>query len=270
LRLTLRATVHRGDEVILAATPYALFPPLVTEFGARIVFAGNRGEPADLDALLSAVTPKTRAVLFSNPHNPFGSYHSATALRAFRERLPAHIVLLVDGALAEYAGANPQEGHPTSLLRYSNVVITGTFSKLYGLASIRVAWAASSTSLAPHLAKYGSRFPLPVFAERAAIAALHDREHAIKRLRAKRSGRNFLREQLQDLGLPVWRSSAPFVLCDLPNDVIAMRIHTQLTKLGVRSLPLHDYGLPTKLRIKVGHVGQLNQAVIALRQILGS
>lgn len=207
-----RAYLSPGDELIYSVNGYQKFPNYAYANDARPVSAPDNGFRADIDAILDGVTDRTRVVMLANPDNPTGSHISGAEVRQLRERLPGHALLVVDSAYAEYAEAADYE-LPVGLVdQYDNVVMTRTFSKIFGMAGLRVGWLYGSPGLVDAIKRIGVTFPISGPALAAAMAALDDKAHFENVLAYNRVWRQWFRDEVKRLGLHPYPSETNFVL----------------------------------------------------------
>lgn len=220
----------------------------------------------DLDAMAAAVRADTRIVFVANPNNPTGTWFDDAALERFLDRLPPHVVIVVDEAYAEYVDA-PGTSSAVRLLRRGaawrdNVVVTRTFSKAYALAGLRVGYAVGSPAAIAVIERLRESFNVNSLALVAAQAALADTAHA-QRIRDETAReRDWLAEQLRARGLQVFPSQTNFLLVDFGRD--ATEVEAQLFAHAVVVRPMAGYGLPTCLRISIGRRSESERLLEAL------
>ncbi len=218
----------------------------------------------DLDAMLAAVTERTRLVFIANPNNPTGTYVTEAALRAFLQALPAHVIVVIDEAYFEYAVA---DDYPDSLqLRdlHPRLVVVRTFSKAYGLAALRLGYAVCSAELCGYLNRVRAPFNANSVAQAAAIAAFEDEEHLQRVVEQNRAALAQMQAGLDELGLKYWPSQANFVLVDFGQPAVAL--YEQLLREGVITRPIPP--LPTCLRISAGLPEENQRLLTALKSVL--
>ena len=251
LALAVRAYAGPGDEVLCSRHGFALYPVLARSAGALPVMTPEPEYVADVDALLSAVTPRTKALLLANPNNPTGTYLNAAQLQRLHAGLPPHVLLIVDGAYAEYADA-PDFDDGSALIRTGaeNVMLTRTFSKVYGLAALRVGYAYAPAPIAAVLHKTRGPFNVNAPGAAAAVAALRDVHYTHACLAENARERLALTDDLRALGLSVLPSQGNFVCVDFGDRVA--KVDAALRAAGILVRGLTTYELPTRLRITVG------------------
>jgi histidinol-phosphate aminotransferase len=263
LQLLMRAYAGPGDEVIYSAHGFLMYRLTALAIGATPVAAPERDLKTDVDAMLARVTTRTRAVFIANPNNPTGSYLTPDELARLHRGLPDDVLLVVDAAYAEYIGRNDYTTGQELVDRASNVVMTRTFSKLFGLGALRLGWLYAPAHVIDVLHRVRGPFNVNALAQIAGIAALEDLEHQARERANNDRWRPWLAEQLAALGLKVHPTVANFVLVEFA-DVEAKSARAAsawLERHGILARPMAAYGLPHCLRISVGREAE-NQAVV--------
>lgn len=266
IALLVRAYAGPGDEVLSSAHAFLLYKINALAAGAHPVEAPERGLKADVDALLARVTSRTRLVFIANPNNPTGSYLNADELRRLREGLPEDVLLVVDGAYAEYVRAGDYPDVAGMADAAGNVVMTRTFSKLFGLASLRLGWMYGPPGVVDVMNRVRPPFNVSTPAMAAGAAALADREHQEASVAHNDRWLPWLAQQLRGMGLEVAPSVGNFVLVGFPKEPgrDAPSAAARLAADGVIARPMAAYGLGGYLRITVGREEENRAAVGAL------
>ena len=265
--LTLQAFAGLGDEVVYCAKGFIGYPIGALRNGAKPVAAPPKGDATDCDAILAAITDRTRLVCLANPNNPTGSWIQGDDVERLHAALPPNVVLMLDEAYAEYA---PPESYRTALplaAKAPNVIVTRTFSKAYGLASLRVGWATASPVILSAIRRLMPAFGVSHPAQSAACAALDDTQW-LKRAVAHNAGaREKIARSLVELGFEVSASGANFLMVRFPSEDIATSVDQHLTARGilVRALPIP--GLRECLRITIGTDAENDLMIGALAEI---
>jgi len=263
IQLLMRAYAGPGDEVLYSAHGFLMYRLSALAIGATPVAAPERDLRTDVDAMLSRVTSRTRALFVANPNNPTGSYLTREELARLHAGLPNDVLLVIDAAYAEYIGCADYTTGQELVERAGNVVMTRTFSKLFGLAALRLGWLYGPPDVIDVLHRVRGPFNVSALAQTAGIAALEDREHQEQERANNDCWRPWLAEQLAALGLRVHPSVANFVLVGFDADGGSARAASAwLERHGILARPMAAYGLPHCLRISVGREAE-NQAVIA-------
>ena len=257
-----------GREAVFSQYAFAVYPIATQAAGAeaRVVPAlGPDSEQPlghDLDAMAAAITPETRIVFIANPNNPTGTWVDEPTLKAFLDRVPPDVIVVVDEAYSEYARPLGAPDATEWLAAHDNLVVSRTFSKAYGLAGIRVGYMLSSPAIAELLNRIRQPFNVNQLAMVGAEAALGDVAFIERSVRENAAGRGQLEAGLATFGLSVPRSAGNFVLVDLGRD--AAPVDEALLRAGVIVRPVANYGLPQHLRITVGTEAQNERLLEAL------
>lgn len=212
-----RAFLRAGDELVYSVNGYQKIPNYAHANDAIPVAAADRDFTADVDALLAAVSPRTRIVMLANPDNPTGTFMKADEVRRLHARLPGEVLLVLDSAYAEYADSPDYERPDRLVERFDNVVMTRTFSKVYGLAGARIGWLYAAPELAGLVRRIGTTFPLGCSALAAALAALEDEAHLQHVLAETKRLKASFGDRLAALGLTVYPSQTNFLLVRFPD-----------------------------------------------------
>ncbi|MEO0620115.1 MAG: histidinol-phosphate transaminase, partial [Pseudomonadota bacterium] len=247
----------RGDEVLSSDYAYAFFRAATALNGATYVAAPERNFHVDVDALLDAVTEKTRLVFVANPGNPTGTHLPSRELMRLRAALPADCLLVIDEAYGEFAQDTALEN--AKLGAREDVVILRTFSKAYGLAGLRVGWSVFPPSVAVEIRKALNPSNLTAPGQAAAAAAVRDQAYMRNVVAETAVQRAAFIMRLQDCGLSVSDSHTNFVLVDLGDEPSAVRINAALRDVGIFCRPMGLYGLPAHLRITIGTASAMAQ-----------
>jgi histidinol-phosphate aminotransferase len=270
IQLLMRAYVGPGHEVLYSAHGFLMYRLSALATGATPVPAPECCLKTDVDALLSRVTSRTRAVFIANPNNPTGSYLTPDELARLHRGLPDDVLLVVDAAYAEYIGRADYTTGQELALRAGNVVMTRTFSKLFGLAAVRLGWLYAPADVIDVLHRVRGPFNVSALAQLAGIAALEDREHQERERANNDRWRPWLAEQLAGLGLKVHPTVANFVLVGFADadGRSAAAASDWLERHGILARPMAAYGLPHCLRITVGRESDNRMLVERLREFM--
>ena len=266
LELLARAFVQPDNEVIFSEHAFAVYPIVTRAVGATPVVTPARNWGHDLAAMRAAVNARTRLVFIANPNNPTGTWLAAGELEEFIRSMPAHVLVAVDEAYFEYVS---EAAYPDSVAwvgRYPNLVTTRTFSKVYGLAGLRVGYAVSSPEMADVLNRVRQPFNVNSVALAAAEAALGDEMHMARAAQANREGMELLTETFKSLGLKFITSAGNFVCVDFGRP--AAPVYEGLLRAGVIVRPVANYGMPNHLRVTIGLPAENLRFITALKQVL--
>jgi histidinol-phosphate aminotransferase len=259
------AFLNRGDDVIASEHAFIAYKLVAAVFGARTIEVPSPDLRHDLDGMIAAITPKTRLIFVANPNNPTGTLACQEEVDRFIERVPENVVVVFDEAYFEYLD------DPPDTLRFvragRNVAVLRTFSKIQGLASLRIGYGIARPELIQVLQKTRQPFNVNGLAQAAALAGLEDDEHRRETKCITDEGRAYLQEQFSAMNLPFIPSAANFVLVKVGDGAKTFR-----KLLGRRIIvrALKGYNLPEWIRISVGTMEQNRRCIAALREVLGN
>src|SRR5581483_9246304 len=263
----IRTFLGDEDEVLTTDAAFIGFQVLARSRGVRYRTVPYRDWHYDLEALAAAITPNTKIVYLANPNNPTGTIFTRQQFAEFYAHVPERVLIILDEAYFEYAKDNPR--YPDSMhYRYDNVITLRTFSKVYGLAGVRIGYGFAHEELVRNLLKVKLPFEPSTPAEAAGIAALADKEFLHRSLGLNARGLRDLTEGLRDAGLTVVPSEANFVMAVLGSEQEARDTFEKLLARGVIVRPLKAFGLPGCLRISTGTDDDNRMCVEAFRQVL--
>lgn len=274
LDLIARAFLGEGRGAVFSEYAFAVYPISTQAVGgiaqlAKALPADHAHQPLghDLEAMRRAVDDRTRVVFLANPNNPTGTWVEKGALRDFIASLPPRVLAVVDEAYIEYV--EPEVDFPNAiewLEDFPNLIVTRTFSKIHGLAGLRVGYAVSSPQIAEVLNRVRQPFNVNLLAQEAARAALADSEHVRRTRELNRSGLAQVREGLGKLGLTALPSLGNFLCIDMQRP--AMPVYEGLLRQGVIVRPVGNYGLPNFLRVSIGTEAENARFLAALGKVL--
>ncbi len=257
------AFLRPEDEVVTARHAFIAYKLIAQLFGARTIETATPEFQQDLDAMLAAVTPRTKIIFIANPNNPTGALASQENIDRFISRVPENIISVFDEAYFEFLD------QPPDIVRHvrhgKNVVVLRTFSKIHGLAALRIGYGIARPELIEVLRKTRQPFNVSSIAQAGALAALGDLEHQRATKRVVDSGRAYLQEQFCEMKLDFVPAAANFVMVNV-GDGVAVFQNLLRKKIIVR--PIKNYGLPEWLRISVGTMEQNQKCVAALKEVL--
>ena len=271
LNLLARAYLRDGDEAIHTTHGFLVYPIATLGTGAKPVVAPEKNYTADVDAILARVTSKTKVVFLANPNNPTGTYLPFDEVKRLHRALPPHVLLVLDAAYAEYVKRNDYEAGIELVATSENVVMCRTFSKIYGLAALRLGWMYGPAHVVDAVNRIRGPFNVNAPAIAAGIAAMADVAH-VERSRAHNDHwLAWLIEEIGKLGLEVTPSAANFVLIHFPTakGKTAADADAFLTARGLILRRVAAYKLPNALRMTVGSEEANRLAVKALAEFLG-
>jgi histidinol-phosphate aminotransferase len=243
-----------GEELIHSKNAYMQFPIYARLSGATPVAADDNDFHYDVDLILSKVTSKTRIVLIANPDNPSGTYLPAQEIRRLHAELPDNVLLIIDAAYEEFADKSDYETGTNLVHEFDNVIVTRTFSKVHGLAGLRLGWCYGPKWAVNIATKIGPSFPVNSAAFAAGIAAVNDTEHVDRVLAHNKKWITELSHQFSRLGLKVYPSQTNFMLVEFPEDEgkTAAEANDYLNRNGIipRQFAVDDFN--NKLRFTIG------------------
>jgi histidinol-phosphate aminotransferase len=263
--LAVRTFVHAGDDAVVADQAFVIYRMAVQAQGGRSVVVPLGEHTHDLEAIAAAVTPRTKMVLLANPNNPTGTFFGRQEWKAFLASLRDDVVVMMDEAYSEYV-EDPE--YPNALEELAGghpLIVLRTFSKIYGLAGLRIGYGVADPRLVGLMNRLRAPFNVNSLAQVAAIAALDDPQHLDDTRAMNRAGMGYLEEELRRLGLEFVPSVANFLLVRV-GDVAD--VYEQLLRRGVIVRPVGVYGYPEHVRITIGTRPQNERLVAALRETL--
>lgn len=271
LDLVARAFAGPGREIVFSQYAFAVYPIVTQAVSARarqtLAFASEAGGFGhDLQAMRAAVNETTAVVFIANPNNPTGTWLDRAALEAFLEGMPRRVIVVVDEAYFEYVEEPAYPDTMPWIGRFPNLVVTRTFSKIYGLAGLRVGYAVSHPEVADLLNRVRQPFNVNTLAQAAAVASLDDHDHVYRTRKLNREGMRYVTEALERLGLTSIPSVGNFVCVDMGRP--ALPVYEALLRQGVIVRPLLGYGMPRHLRITIGLPAENERLISALGKAL--
>jgi len=263
LELLAKVLLGPGDECVFAWPSFAMYPIVVQGMGASSLRVPlDTGLVHDLPALARAVTPRTKLLFVCNPNNPTGTSVGAEAFDRFAASLPPTLVLAVDEAYVDFARRSDFPDALAWLRRRPGTIVLRTFSKISGLAGVRIGYGVADPELAGYLQRARHPFNVSRLAEAAALGALEDDEFRERTRRTNAEGIEYLTRELRALGVEVWPTDANFLLARA-----GAGIQARLLREGVIVRPLTGFGMPDHVRISVGLRKENERLIEALRRL---
>lgn len=259
------ALMGPGDEVVVSEYCFAIYPIVARLFGASVVTVPAKNHGHDLATMSKAITARAKIVFVANPNNPTGTLATAEEVKALIESVPANVVLVIDEAYIEFLE------QPLNLIplvvsgRKPNVILMRTFSKIYGLAGLRIGYGIAQSEFISALEKIRQPFNVNSLAQAGALAALNDQEHVRKTRENNFAGKKFLESAFAEMGLQFVPTFANFILVQVGE---GQRVFEELQKLGVITRPMGGYRLPEWIRISIGTARENQRAVKSLKRVL--
>src|SRR5881296_4525105 len=253
----------RQDEVIASEYAFVVYKLIATSFGARMIEVPSPDYQQDLKGMLEAVTPRTRLIFIPNPNNPTGTLISQREIDSFMSRVPAKVMVVFDEAYFEFLD------DPPDTLRFvregRNVIVLRTFSKIHGLAGLRIGYAIARPEIIEVLHKTRQPFNVNSIAQAGALAALEDETHLRETKRVIDEGRAYLQEQFAEMNLPFVPVVANFVMVNVGD---GCAVFEKLLRRKIIVRPLKGYGLREWVRISVGTMEQNKRLITALKEVI--
>lgn len=267
IELLIRTFTTPEDETLLCKGSFLMYKVALQSHGRRFVEVPMKeGFQYDLPAMAAAIGPRTRLIFLANPDNPTGTAFGRKELEAFLPKVPRDTLVVLDEAYFEYVDWADYPNGMDYLASYPNLVVLRTYSKIYGLAGVRLGYGMMGPELTRYLHRTRMPFNLSSLAQAAGIAALDDVEHLQSTRETTLRGLRYLEQELRGMGVTVPTSYANFVFADFGRP--AQPIYEQLLRRGVITRPIPGYGFPNALRISVGLRSHNEKLVKALKEVL--
>lgn len=267
IELLIRAYLKMGDEVVMADPSFAVYPIVVKAAGAKAVSAPLKGFRHDLPKMAGLITDRTRIVFIANPNNPTGTTVSETELKSFMQGVPEDVIVCVDEAYFEFVRT---KGFPATLDYINegkNVLLLRTFSKVYGLAGLRVGYGVGRPEMIDYMNRVRQPFNVNSLAQAAAKAALDDVEHLKNTIENNVIGLDYLFKELGAMGLECVPTEANFFLVKV---VGGKGVYEALLRKGVIVRPMASYNMPDYIRVSVGLPQENKRFVASLKDVLNT
>lgn len=253
-----------GDEVLYTEHGFGMYKISALAAGATPVVAKEHDRTTDVDALLEACTEQTKIIFIANPNNPTGTMIDETEVRRLADGIPDHTILVLDGAYAEYVDG--YDGGIGIINARENVFMTRTFSKIYGLGGLRIGWGYGPKTIVDTLNRVRGPFNLSTPALTAAEAAMRDQPYVNWCRDQNATSRDWMSQQLAELGVAADPSMANFVLARFSSPEIAVKVDKHLQSKGLIVRQVGSYGLPECLRITIGNEAACRRVVSAISE----
>jgi len=270
LEIIARALVSEADEVIYSEYAFAVYPIVTQAIGATAVVTPAKNWGHDLNAMLSAVTDKTKLIFIANPNNPTGTWLDEVALRNFLNLIPSNIVVVLDEAYFEFAGHTQYgvDGYPDGIVllkEFDNLIVTRTFSKAYGLAGLRVGYAIANKDLTNVLNRVRQPFNVNLLALKAAEVALSDQEYLDSCVKSNHEQMKFLSDNFKLFGVEFIPSIGNFICFKVDDAAVC---YEDLLRHGIIVRPVANYGMKNYLRVSIGTADENQRFLNALKLLV--
>lgn len=262
--LATSAFIDEGDEVVMGDPSFFVYQTATKIMGGKPIYVKLKNHTHDLSAMMDHVGKKTKLIFVCNPNNPTGTIVRKDELDRFVSRLPDHTILVMDEAYFEFASDEDYPDGLTYIKKGNNVISLRTFSKIYGIAGLRIGYALASSEIISVLNRVREPFPVSRVAQAGALAALGDDDYRGRVLKNNEEGKTFLSEELQKMGLICTPSQTNFIFVDLRSD--AENVFQALLKKGIIIRPGSLWNCPTCARITIGTPEQNKKFIEALKE----
>ena len=260
------AFVDEGDEVVMADPTFPVYTNVTQIMGGKVIKVKLKDYTHDLDGMLRKVNRKTKLIFVCNPNNPTGTTVSQESFNQFLYKLPARVIVILDEAYGDFVEDASYPNGLDYVKSKGQMIVLRTFSKVYGLAGLRIGYALGREDLMDCLYQVRDPFPVHRLAQVAAVAALNDREHAVRSIQMVYEGKRYLYKELEKMGLSYVPSQANFIFIDFRRN--SNEVFQALLKEGIIIRPGRTWGYPTCARVTIGRPQDNRRFIKALRKIL--
>ncbi len=267
LDMIARVFLGPGKESLFSQHAFAVYPLSSQAVGAELKMAPAKDYGHDLSAMAGLISEDTGVIWIANPNNPTGNWLGSGELRSFIESVPAETIVVVDEAYIEYVDEKDYPDSSNWLQDFPNLIVTRTFSKAYGLASLRVGYGLSHPDVADLLNRVRQPFNVNSMALAAARAALDDQDFIRRAVEVNSQGMSQLRQGFKEMGLDYIPSVGNFIAVDVKR--AALEVDQALLREGCIVRPIANYGLPNHLRVSIGLPEENERLLVAMKKVLG-
>lgn len=263
IELAVRTFLSPGDEAIMASPSFVVYPTVTQAAGGKCIVVPLKDYRHDLKAMASAITAKTKVIFIANPNNPTGTINSRGEVDAFMERVPDDVLVVFDEAYFEYVTSPDYPDSMDYIKKGRPVLILRTFSKIYGLAGLRIGYGLAHSSIISEMNKVRQPFNINSLAQMAALAALEDVEHVERAKKTNEDGKGFLYKEFRSMGIDHILTEANFIYIILKHDTAA-QLYNELLKKGVIIRPMGK----RELRVTIGLADENKRFIDALKAVM--
>jgi histidinol-phosphate aminotransferase len=263
IELAVQTYLGPGDEAIMAHPSFVVYSIIVQAVKGKSIIVPLKEWRHDLTAMASKITAKTRMIFIANPNNPTGTINTKTELDSFMRKVPDNVLVIVDEAYCEYVSSPEYADTLTYLKKKKNILILRTFSKMYGLAGLRIGYGISHKKITSEMNKVRQPFNVNSLAQAAALAALEDTRHIENSRKTNEKGKHYLYKNLKALKINFIPTEANFIYITFPEDIV-LKLHDKLLRDGVIIRPMG----PASARITIGLPGENRRLIKALRSVI--
>jgi histidinol-phosphate aminotransferase len=271
ISLLVQSFAGEGDEIIYSNHGFLMYPISAQKFGAKAISAPETNLTANIDNILNIISDRTKMIFIANPNNPTGSYINKVQIEKLISKTPKDVIIVLDLAYAEFVQLSEEEYPDVTKLveAHDNVVMTRTFSKIYGLASLRLGWSYSCEYIAQTLNKSRGPFNVSGAAIEAGIGAIKDDEFIRKSVTHNDKWLEILRDELKAINIKTHPSIANFILIDFEDKIKCQNANKHLLENGVILREMTSYKLPNCLRMTIGTESENLTTIKLLKEIKG-
>ncbi len=259
------AFVNEGEEVVMADPTFPVYTNATQIMGGRPIKVRLKDFTHDLPAMLRKINRKTKLIFICNPNNPTGTIVTQASFNDFLSKLPKHVIVVIDEAYGDFAEDAFYPNGLDHVKEKRQAIVLRTFSKVYGLAGLRIGYALGREDLVDGLYQVRDPFPVHRLAQGAAIAALNDMEHTVRSIQFVYEGRRYLYRELDKMGISYIPSQANFILIDFERD--AEEVYQAFLREGIIIRAGKTWGYPTFARVTIGRMEDNQQFIKALKKI---
>ena len=256
-----------GDEIIHSEYGFEMYSVITKVVGAVSKLAKETNYKLTVKSICDQLTPATKLIYIANPNNPTGSYLSKVEVKELMLKIPKNIIVVIDGAYAEYVESDDYDSGFSIVNEYENIIITRTFSKAYGLAAIRLGWCYSSPKVASILSRVKGPFNTNTLAQNLALIALEDQAHIQMVVRENKDNKEWFEKELYRLGIKTIKSHANFSFIETSDEMVIVIVEA-LEKNGILIRQLHSYNLSNCLRISIGKLEDMKKIINIIEGLL--
>ncbi len=267
-----RTLLAPGLNAVTSERSFIVYPIATQAAGGRLIQVPMKNDTFDLEGILAATDANTRVIYVANPNNPTGTLVDAPTMDRFLDRVPEHVVVVLDEAYCDFAepaarSRGIEYSHSLDYVRAGRrVIVLRTFSKAHGLAGLRVGYGLGPATLLNYFARVRTAFSISEVAQAAALAALDDKAHISRTVQNNAAGAKFLREQVSELGFRVLPTFANFLYIELGDDAVAAAKRFEAEGVIIR--PLKVWGAPTAIRVTIGTPEENRKFLAALKKVM--
>ncbi|WP_035292326.1 histidinol-phosphate transaminase [Clostridium sp. KNHs214] len=266
IRIISNTLLNPGDECIMGEVTFPRYEAGAKLMGAKVISIPMKNNALDIEKMVESVNNKTKIIWFCNPNNPTGTIFTKSEFEKVLDKIPEHVIIIMDEAYIEYVTDKDFPDALNYFNKYKNMIVLRTFSKAYGLASLRCGYGIAHEELVGYFNRVIGPFDVNLFAQRAAVAALKDDEFLNKVYEENKAGKEYLYGEFDKLGLPYEKTNANFIMVNTKTD--DKEVFNKLLKQGLIIRPGHLLGMPGWMRVTIGTMPQNKKFIEALKNSL--